>query len=132
MKLQGKEPIVLLIIILSALVVSGINPYDRNTWWLEVFPVLIGIPVLIATYCSLPLTRLLYRLLLIHALILIIGGHYTYARVPVGFWMQDIFNFSRNHYDRLGHFAQGFIPAILAKEILLRGSPLLPHANGEA
>lgn len=110
---------------LIALLISVINPYDRTTWWLEVFPVLIGIPILIATYRSFPLTTLLYRLLLIHALILIIGGHYTYVRVPVGFWIQDIFDLGRNHYDRVGHFAQGFIPAILAREILLRRSPLV-------
>lgn len=86
----------------------------------------VGIPVLIATYRSFPLTALLYRLLLIHAIILMIGGHYTYARVPAGFWIQEIFNLGRNHYDRLGHFAQGFIPAILAREILLKRSPLVP------
>lgn len=86
----------------------------------------VGIPVLISTYRSFPLTSLLYRLLLIHALILMLGGHYTYARVPAGFWIQEIFNLGRNHYDRLGHFAQGFVPAILAREILLRRSPLVP------
>lgn len=86
----------------------------------------VGIPVLISTYRSFPLTALLYRLLLIHAIILMIGGHYTYAHVPAGFWIQDIFNLGRNHYDRLGHFAQGFVPAILAREILLRRLPLVP------
>jgi putative membrane protein len=109
-----------------ALVVSGIAPYDRTTWWLEVFPVLIGAPLLLLTARRFPLTPLTYTLLAVHALILIVGGHYTYARVPLGFWAQDLFGFARNHYDRLGHFAQGFIPAILARELLLRTSPLRP------
>ncbi|OGG05248.1 MAG: hypothetical protein A3F83_13785 [Candidatus Glassbacteria bacterium RIFCSPLOWO2_12_FULL_58_11] len=108
------------------LIFSGIQPYDRTTWWMEIFPVLLGAPVLIATYRKFPLTPLLYRLLLLHALILMLGGHYTYARVPLGIWFQELFSLSRNHYDRLGHLAQGFIPAILAREILLRASPLKP------
>jgi len=118
------EPLVLLGIATLALAVSGIGPYDRHTWVLEIFPVLVAAPILIATQRRFPLTPLLYRLLLVHALILILGGHYTYAQVPLGFWVQDLFDLSRNHYDRLGHFAQGFIPAILAREILLRLSPL--------
>jgi len=119
-----REPAVLLVLAAVALVVSAIRPYDRTTWWLEVFPVLLGAPVLVATYRRFPLTPLLYRLLFVHALILMLGGHYTYARVPLGFWAQELFHFSRNHYDRLGHFAQGFVPAILAREVLLRRSPL--------
>jgi len=111
---------------LIGLFISGLAPFDRLTWFLEVLPVLIAIPVLAATYRAFPLTPLLYRLLLIHGVILMIGGHYTYARVPLGFWAADLFNLARNHYDRLGHFAQGFIPAILAREILLRRSPLVP------
>jgi putative membrane protein len=106
------------------LVWSGINPHDRATWVLEILPVLIVAPLLMATYRRFPLTSLLYRLIALHAVILIIGGHYTYARVPVGFWVQDWFDLGRNHYDRLGHLAQGFIPAIAAREILLRTSPL--------
>jgi len=86
--------------------------------------VLIGAPILVATYRRFPLTPLLYRLLFLHALILIVGGHYTYARVPLGDWVRDLFDLGRNHYDRLGHFAQGFVPAILAREILLRTTPL--------
>jgi putative membrane protein len=109
-----------------ALVWSRIGPYDRTTWWLEVFPVLIGAPLLLLTARRFPLTPLTYTLLAIHALILIVGGHYTYARVPLGFWVQDLFGLARNHYDRLGHFAQGFVPAILARELLLRTSPLRP------
>ncbi len=109
-----------------ALVVSGLRPYNRVTWLLEVFPIFIGVPILIATRRRFPLTPLLYVLIFIHALILMLGGHYTYARVPLGFWMQDLFDLSRNHYDRIGHFAQGFVPAILAREILLRKTPLRP------
>lgn len=119
------EPVLLLTVALLALVLSGIRPYDRLTWFLEVFPVLLGIPVLVFTFRRFPLTSLLYRLLLIHAIILIVGGYYTYARVPLGYFFQDMFDLSRNHYDRLGHLAQGFIPAILAREILLRRSPLV-------
>src|SRR5688572_5230268 len=95
-------PLTGLIIVIAALIVSSIEPYDRATWWMEVAPVLIAIPVLIATARRFPLTRLLYVLIVIHALILILGGHYTYARVPLGFWVQDWLDFSRNHYDRLG------------------------------
>ena len=105
---------------------SGIAPHDRITWWLEVSPVLIGAPLLLATARRFPLTPLLYVLLFLHAAILMVGGHYTYARVPLGFWAQDLFDFARNHYDRLGHFAQGFVPAMLAREILLRRTPLRP------
>jgi putative membrane protein len=118
------EPLLLLTLAGAALVISGIDPHDRLTWVLEVLPVLAGAPILVLTYRRFPLTPLLYRLLGIHALILVLGGHYTYAQVPVGFWMQDAFDLSRNHYDRIGHFAQGFVPAILAREILLRRSPL--------
>ncbi len=103
-----------------ALVVSAIGPKDRFTWFLEVAPVLIGAPILAATYRRFPLTPLLYRLLLLHAVILMVGGHYTYAEVPLGFWMQKAFGFARNHYDRIGHLAQGFVPALLAREVLLR------------
>lgn len=121
-----RYPLTLLILIAVALTLSGLAPYDRTTWWLEISPILIGAPILVATYRRFPLTPLLYTLLAVHALILLVGGHYTYARVPLGFWVQDLFGFARNHYDRLGHFAQGFIPAILAREILLRTSPLRP------
>lgn len=110
----------------AVLLWSGIAPHDRITWWLEVSPVLIGAPLLLATARRFPLTPLLYGLLFAHAVILMVGGHYTYARVPFGFWMQDAFDFARNHYDRIGHLAQGFVPAILAREILLRRTPLVP------
>jgi putative membrane protein len=126
MTLKRLEPLLLLALAALAVAVSAVGPSDRLTWFLEVFPVLIGAPVLIASYRLFPLTPLLYRLLFLHALILILGGHYTYAQVPLGFWLQDMFDFSRNHYDRIGHLAQGFVPAILAREILLRRSPLAP------
>jgi putative membrane protein len=115
---------VLLVIVALAVVVSGIGPYDRTTWWLEVFPILIAAPVLVATHRRFPLTGLTYTLIAIHALILALGGHYTYARVPLGFWVQEALGLARNHYDRLGHVAQGFVPAIIAREILLRTTPL--------
>jgi putative membrane protein len=103
---------------------SGIQPFDRGTWWLEVFPALIGAPILVLSFSSFRLSPILYRLLFLHAVILIVGGHYTYARVPAGFWAQDLMDLSRNHYDRIGHLAQGFVPAMLAREVLLRRSPL--------
>jgi putative membrane protein len=108
----------------AVLIASGVAPHDRTTWWLEVFPVLIGAPILVATAARFPLTPLLYTLLALHAVILCVGGHYTYAQVPLGFWVRDALGLARNHYDRLGHFAQGFVPAILARELLLRTSPL--------
>jgi putative membrane protein len=119
-------PAVLLVVVAVALVASGIRPYDRLTWWLEVLPVLVAAPLLVATHRSFPLTPLLYWLIAIHSLVLILGGHYTYARVPLGFWIQDWFDFSRNHYDRIGHLMQGVGPAIVARELLLRTSPLAP------
>lgn len=99
---------------------SAIHPYDYFTWFLEVSPVIIALPILICSYKKFPLTRLLYILILIHAIILMVGGHYTYAEVPVFNWLRDTFDLSRNYYDRVGHFAQGFVPAMIAREILLR------------
>ena len=116
----------LLVIVAAALALSGIHPYDRTTWWLEIFPILIAAPILVLTARRFPLTTLTYTLLAIHAIILMAGGHYTYARVPIGYWVQQLLGLARNDYDRLGHFAQGFIPAILIREILLRTSPLRP------
>jgi len=107
------------------LLVTGYAPFDQLTWFLEVFPVLLAIPLLALTRDSFPLTRLLYWLIFLHALVLMVGGHYTYARVPLGFWFQEWFDLSRNHYDRLGHVVQGFVPALIAREILLRRSPLV-------
>ena len=112
--------VALLLGVLAALVVSGIAPYDRLTWLLEVAPVLIVIPILLATRHRFPLTDLLYVLIALHALVLIVGGAYTYARVPAGFWVEHAFGLSRNPYDKLGHFMQGFVPALAAREVLLR------------
>ena len=123
---QARLPLALLAVVAVALVVSGIGPYDRLTWWLEVLPVLVAVPLLLATWRRFPLTPLVYWLVALHALVLILGAHYTYARVPLGFWMQDAFDFSRNHYDRIGHLMQGFGPAIVVRELLLRTSPLVP------
>lgn len=99
---------------------------DRFTWLMENFPVLLAWPILFATRRSFPLSLLCCRLLLVHAIILMVGGFYTYAEVPLGFWVRDALGLARNHYDRLGHFAQGFVPAILIREYLLRRSPLRP------
>lgn len=122
---QPKELWLLLGMTLVALAVTGFRPFDQLTWFLEVFPVLAALAVLIATRKAFPLTRLVYWLIFIQALILMVGGHYTYARVPLGFWVQDAFDLGRNHYDRLGHVAQGFVPAMVAREVLLRRSPLV-------
>jgi putative membrane protein len=122
--MSQRLPLLLLALAVIALVISGIGVDDRTTWILEVVPILIGVPILIATRRRFPLTPLLYCLIFVHALILMLGGHYTYARVPLGFWMQNLLGLARNPYDRLGHLAQGFVPAILAREILLRRTPL--------
>lgn len=115
----------LLIVLLGVLGWSALHPRDRFTWFLEVFPVLLGVPVLLLTYNRFRLTTLTYLLLTVHAIILMVGGHYTYAEVPLFNWLRDALHLSRNHYDRLGHLAQGFVPAILVREILLRTSPLV-------
>ena len=122
---RRREPSILLGLTAVALLISAVRPYDWATWWLEVAPVLIGAALLVPTYRRFPLSPLLYRLLFFHALVLILGAHYTYERVPLGEWVQEAFNLGRNHYDRLGHFIQGFQPAILARELLLRRSPLV-------
>ncbi|HEV8659046.1 MAG TPA: DUF2238 domain-containing protein [Thermoanaerobaculia bacterium] len=112
--------VALLAIFCIVLVWSGIRPHDYLTWLLEVFPALIGVAIVLATYRRFPLTPLLLTLLCLHAIVLMIGGHYTYAEVPIGFWMQRAFSVARNDYDRIGHFMQGFVPAIIAREILIR------------
>ena len=115
---------VLLLVLGVALTASFLIAQDRLTWLLEVMWVLLAIPLLVVTRQRFPLTTLLYVLIGVHCLILIYGGAYTYALTPLGLWVQDVFDLARNHYDRLGHFAQGFIPAILARELLLRLTPL--------
>ena len=108
-------------IVLLALLASAISPHDRLTWLMEIAPVLIAGPLLVATYKRFPLTELLYFLITLHALVLILGGTYTYAHVPLGFWIQDAFDLARNPYDKIGHFMQGFVPVLVAREILIRG-----------
>ena len=121
---RGPLGVGLVALVLAVLVWSGIRPHDRFTWFMEVFPVLLGLPAVLLTHRRFPLTSLLWILLAIHACILMLGGKYTYAEVPIGNWVRDALGLARNHYDRVGHFAQGFVPAILAREILWRRSPL--------
>lgn len=109
-----------LTIFMSTLIWSGIHPKDQFTWFLEVLPALIGLFVLALSYKSFPLTPLNYVLILIHCLILMIGGHYTYAEVPAFDWLAEVFNWQRNNYDKVGHFAQGFVPALVARELVIR------------
>lgn len=109
------------IALLVLLALSGAAPYDRLTWLLEVFPVLIALPVMWASYRRFPLTTLLYVGIFLHALVLMVGGSYTYAHVPFGFWLQELFDLARNPYDKIGHFFQGCVPALVAREILIRG-----------
>ncbi len=114
----------LLIFVCLALAVSAIGAFDALTWFLEVVWVFIGLPLIIWHWKKFPLSKLLCFALVVHALVLMYGGHYTYAETPLGLWAKDAFELSRNHYDRLGHFMQGFVPAILVRELLLRTSPL--------
>jgi len=109
-----------LAIFFSVLIWSGIGPKDYFTWFLEVAPAIIGFVILITTYKKFPLTPLLYTLILLHCLILMVGGHYTYSEVPLFDTIKPIFGFERNNYDKLGHLAQGFVPAILARELFIR------------
>ena len=103
---------------------SYLSPHDRFTWWLESAPAVVGIPLILALQKKFPLSSLLLILLWLHCLLLVVGGHYTYALVPLGEWAKGWFGWTRNNYDKLGHFTQGFVPAILTREILLRKSPL--------
>lgn len=123
---SSRLQLVLALIVSIALIVSGIAPFDRLTWVMEVLPAFVALLLLAATRRAYPLTDLLYVLIACHALVLIYGGAYTYARVPAGFWLQEVFDFARNPYDRFGHFMQGLVPAMAAREILLRGAWLRP------
>jgi putative membrane protein len=116
--------ILLLAVAAVGLLVSGIGPHDRLTWLLEVIPVFVVVPLLLYTRRRFPLTGLVYALIAWHAAVLMLGGHYTYAEVPLGNWVRDAFGMARNNYDRLGHLTQGFVPAMVAREILLRRTPL--------
>ncbi len=113
-------------LVLAALILSGIAPRDRLTWWLEIAWVLAGLPLVLLCWRWFPLTRLLSWLLAGHALVLIYGGAYTYAETPLGDWLRDVMDLTRNPYDRIGHFVQGFVPVLLAREILIRRTPLRP------
>ena len=124
----GKAAILWLAIFFAVLLWSAIRPHDYFTWFMEVLPALIAFVVLAATYRRFRFSALAYWLLLVHAVILMVGGHYTYAEVPLFDWIRDLFHQGRNNYDKVGHFAQGFVPAIIARELLLRKSPLHPGA----
>jgi putative membrane protein len=121
---------VLLVVLLSALAAiflwSVVRPYDRFTWYLEAIPVMVALPLLALTYPRFRFTDLVYVMIFLHAVVLLVGAHYTYAEVPLFHWIRDAFGFERNHYDRVGHLAQGFFPALVTREILLRRSPLVP------
>ena len=116
------SPLHLLLLLGVAIVFawSAWQPYDRLTWWLEIFPGLLGLIVLAATYQRFRFTTVVYTLIALHICLLCVGGHYTYARVPLFDWLREIFHWHRNHYDRLGHFAQGFVPAMIAREMFIR------------
>ncbi len=117
-----RMPVLWLLGFFAVLIWSSINPKDEFTWFLEVTPALIALPILIFTRKRFPLTPLVYVLILIHCIILMIGGHYTYAEVPLFNWLRDSFDLSRNNYDKVGHFAQGFVPALVAREIFIRNT----------
>lgn len=123
---QEKIPVAFTLLSILILLGSFALTRDRMTWVMEVAPIIIAFPLLVATYHRFKFTSMLYGLILLHFCILAVGSIYTYAEVPLGFWMQDWFGFTRNHYDRIGHFAQGFIPALVSRELLLRTSPLKP------
>lgn len=112
--------LILVVIFIVVFVWSAINPHDRLTWFLEVLPAILALPILALSYKKFPLTHLLYVLILMHAIILMVGGHYTYAEVPLFNSLRDSFSLDRNYYDRVGHFFQGFVPAMIAREVLLR------------
>jgi putative membrane protein len=119
---------ILVALVVIASVILGINPKaDRMTWALENAPIWLGLIILYVTRHRFPLTPLVYYALAVHALILMVGGHYTYAKVPLGDWAKDFFGLARNHYDRLGHLAQGFIPALITREILVRVVQITRH-----
>ncbi|MEO1203374.1 MAG: DUF2238 domain-containing protein [Pseudomonadota bacterium] len=107
-------------VFIAVLAWSAVAPKDRATWWLEVLPALVALVVLVATYRRFALTPLSYTLILVHCVILMVGGHYTYAEVPIGEWFREAFDGSRNNYDKLGHLAQGFVPAVVGREVVLR------------
>jgi putative membrane protein len=120
MKRIAPSHLLLLILVLVVFAWSGWGPNDRLTWWLEILPGFVGLIVLLATYSRFRFTTLCYTLIALHICLLCVGGHYTYARVPLFDWLREVFHWHRNHYDRLGHFAQGLVPAMIAREIFIR------------
>jgi putative membrane protein len=122
----SKWPATLLALVLGVLAWSCVKPFDGLTWLMEAAPVLIALPLLAVTHKRFPLTPLLYGLIALHAVLLLVGAHYTYAQVPLFSWIQETFGHERNHFDRVGHFMQGFVPALFVRELLLRTSPLKP------
>ncbi len=114
-------PLTLGVALAALLAISGWAPYERGTWWLEVAPILIAVPVMSSRTVASPSPGLLYVLIFLHAVILLVGGAYTYARVPFGFWLQELLGADRNPYDKIGHFAQGFVPSLVARELFIRG-----------
>ncbi len=125
MPINNKRLQISLLLVLAVVALwSAMKPHDYFTWCLEVFPIAIALPILVVSHEKLPLTSLIYCLICVHAIVLLVGGHYTYAEVPIGDWAKETFHLSRNHYDRFGHFMQGFVPAMIGRELLLRTSPL--------
>ncbi|HEY0945191.1 MAG TPA: DUF2238 domain-containing protein, partial [Opitutaceae bacterium] len=129
---MDRRLLVFLALLAPVIAWSWIAPHDRFTWWLEAAPVAIGVPVILARQRGFPLTTLLLVLVWLHCVVLLVGAHYTYARVPLFDWVRDLTGGARNDYDKLGHFVQGFVPAILAREILLRTSPLRDRGDGRS
>lgn len=125
---MNNKVLIWVVVFLSVLVWSAIEPADRLTWWMEVIPALMGFLILLMTRQRFPLTQLVYFLILLHAIILMVGGHYTYAEVPIGDWLSDLHGGGRNNYDKLGHLAQGFIPAMIAREIMIRNKVVASRA----
>lgn len=115
-----KSHMLMLIVMAICLVISGLHPYDRVTWVLEIVPIIIAVPIFIFFYKTFPFTNVVYVCIFLHALILILGGAYSYARVPIGFTIAEWFDLARNPYDKLGHFFQGFVPALVMRELLVR------------
>ena len=122
MPVQRLKPAIATALLLALLALSGAHPYDRLTWLLEVLPIIVVLPLLWFTRTRYPLTALLYVAIFLHAVVLMTGGAYTYARVPLGFYLADVLDLSRNPYDKIGHFFQGLVPALAVREILLRGA----------
>ena len=121
---RSREPLGLLLVGAAVLIWSGLSPADRMVWVMEVIPSVVGVGALVLTYRRFPMTMLTYRLIFVFSLILFVGGKYTYAGVPIGYWVKDLFHLERNHFDRLGHFFQGVVPAILTREMVIRCTPL--------